>query len=175
MISFADNPLYKQVFSNSAITLYCPSETHSYHISRHIAAHAQNIYSGAGITKDLLGKYIDEILQRCNLQSKFEQRITDIGVLCNNLKYRMKYPVDDECAIRMGAIYTFMQGENPDTVINSFTDAKIAAAREHPDLYDFFLTEGKRLTPSWKAYEQDLNDTEYSTRRELQLKTLLPV
>lgn len=173
-MTFANNPNYIEVFTSPSVTLYCPAETHAYHLSRHIAAHAQNIYSSSGITPQLLTKFMDELIAQAN-DSNIKTLRTNVGILANNIKYRLRYPVDEDCAIRMGCIYTFMEGEDPDAVSSAWTERKLALAKQHPDLYTFFLTEGKRLTPSWKAYEQDLNDMEYFSKRARELSSLLPV
>lgn len=173
-MNFKDNPEYVQVFHSDSITLYAPAETKDYHISRYIAGNAQNIYSSCGVNREMLLAFMDEIITKCNDKKETTVR-TDVGILANNIKYRLKYPVDEDCAIRMAAIYTFMDGEDPDKVNNVFTEAKIKAAHADPELYSFFLTEGIKLTPNWKEYEQDLIDTEYFQKRKLQLKTLLPV
>lgn len=168
-MNFEGNILYKEVFRSDNIVLYAPVE--DYHISRYIAANAQNIYSSCGITRELLSSFLDEFIRQAN-DEKIKQLRTNIGVLANNLKYRLQYPVDEECAIRMGAIYTFMQGEDPNTVVNAFTEAKVNAARQDPALYAFFLNEGIKLTPSWTGFDSPLTDTEYLMKRQLELNRL---
>lgn len=172
-MNLADNPLYTCVFDNG-IKLYAPAAGNNYHLSRYIAAGAQNIYSSCGITPEVLNTFLDEMIRQAN-DEKIKELRTNIGVLANNLKYRLKYPVDEECALRMGAIYTFMPDENPDEVHDAFTQAKMKAAKENPELYAFFLNVGIEHTPSWKAYENHLTDTGYFQNRDNDLKALLPV
>src|SRR5690348_822772 len=146
-MTFKDNPEYKEVFElkgDSPTKFYIPDNTaEGYHISRFVAASAQNIYSKAGITAELLDKLMDVILVLCNDTKKTTPNLrTDIALIANQVKYRTKYPVDEDCAIRMGAIYIFMEGEDPHKVNDVWTRRKVQMAKDNPDLYAFFLTTG---------------------------------
>lgn len=168
------NPSYQVVFTSKVhkIDFYAPVETAEYHMSRYVAAGAQNIYSAAGTTKDYLERVIDKMLDLCNNEKSKDRIRTDIGTLCNNLKARMKYPVDEDCAIRMGAIYSIMEHENPDTVNATDTDRKVELAKADPELYAFFLTIGIQSTPSWKDCGITSLMTEYFRKRKDDLAAL---
>lgn len=169
-----DNPSYKVVFRSEVhgIDFYAPVETAEYHMSRYVAAGAQNIFSASGATKDFLEKVIDKMLDICNNERSKDTIRTDIGTLCNNMKARMKYPVDEDCAIRMGAIYSIMEGENPDEVKATYTERKVKLAHEDPDLYAFFLGIGISSTPSWKDYGINSLTMEYFQNRKDMLRLL---
>lgn len=174
----------KEVYKSSVhnISFYIPANN-NYHLSRHMAASAQNIYSASGITKDLLSKYIDAMIGMCNEEKNVKTLRTDIGTLCNNLKYRLSYPIDEDCALRMGAIYCLLEDEAPDTINPELTEKKILLAKgdynkgmkPDPDLYAFFLITGIVYTPAWKEYEKLTQDTEYFKKREETLRMMLPL
>lgn len=174
MTTFKDNPQYQLAYEGCKHELYVPISENDYHLSRYVAANAQNIYSASGATKELLSSFMDEIIKRCNDEKDIKTLRTDIGVLCNNIKYRLKYPVDEDCALRMGAIYCFMEGEDPNEVSDMWTRKKVELARNDDALYSFFLTEGIKRTPSWIGLDNPLTNTDYSTKREQDLSALLP-
>lgn len=177
-----DNPLYKEIFHSKVHDkkFYAPANDGDYHMSRYIAAGAQNVYSASGATKELLERYIDKIVDICNNERNKDTIRTDIGTLCNNLKYRMRYPVDEDCALRMGAVYCIMEGEDPDTVNPKDTERKVSMAKgvfdknipADPDLYAFFLSIGLQSTPSWKEYEADISNLDYFKDRNKALETM---
>lgn len=183
-MSFKDNPLYKVVFESKVhgCKFYAPSADSDYHLSRYVAAGAQNIYSGAGTTKDALKAITDKMLELCNDEKNLKQLRTDLTVLAQNIQYRLKYPIDEDCAIRMGAIYVFMEDEEPDEVHDLFTRRKIMMAKgdlankipADPELYAFFLNTGIANTPAWRESETDLSDTAYFRTREEALSALVP-
>lgn len=178
-MQFADNPLFKEVFHSSVhgVKFYAPANG-EYNMSRYVAAGAQNIFSAAGMTKGLITSFLEKMLDICNEEKNNKRLKTDIAILCNNLLYRTKYPVDEDCAIRMGCIYTFIDGENPDKTDPSFTAKKMDLVKSEPhdpDLYAFFLTLGAALTPSWNEPEQITIDWEYLMKRADQLKALMPL
>lgn len=179
-----DNPKYQLAFESvvHGIRLYVPTTDTDYHLSRYVAAGAQNIYSASGATKDLLSAMMDKMIDMCNNERDVKTLRTDIGVLANNIKYRLRYPIDEDCALRMGATYCFLEDEDPDTVSDVYTRKKLQYAKgdtQHniphdPDLYSFFLNLGQINTPSWKGLEQDLNDTDYLKNRTEALQSLMP-
>ncbi len=174
-MTFADNPAYKPVVTAADGTVYyMPEDVTSYHLSRRVAAGAQDIFSASGATKELLGALVKQMLEMCNSDKPAATFRTDIGTLCNNLLYRMQYPVDEHCAIRMGSIYVFAEGEDPDKLEDFWTQRKTAHALNDPVLYSFFLTLGIELTPSWADLKDTLTDTAFlqSRRDALQGLTL---
>lgn len=182
---FANNPKYKEVFYSTVHNLrfYMPEDIATgYHLSRYVAAGAQNIYSGAGATKDLLDALMDKMLERCNDEKNLKNLRTDIAVLANNIKYRLRYPVDEDCALRMGAIYCFIDGEDPDTTEDYHTRRKVMLAKgdnaqnipPDPQLYAFFLSIGIPYTPAWSELSDTLTSTSYFSQRQETLNALMP-
>jgi hypothetical protein len=182
---FANNPKYKEVFYSKVhdIKFYMPEDVATgYHLSRYVAAGAQNIYSSAGATKDLLGAMMDKMLELCNEEKNVKSLRTDIATLANNIKYRIKYPVDEDCALRMGAIYTFVDGEDPDSTEDYWTRRKLALAKgdaaqnipPDPELYAFFLSIGMPFTPSWSELSPGSTGSGYFSQRTETLNALQP-
>lgn len=153
-----------------------------YHMSRYVAAGAQNIYAASGATKDLLAGMMDKMLELCNDEKSINNLRTDIATLANNIKYRLRYPVDEDCALRMGAIYTFAEGEDSSTTEDYWTGQKLAWAKgdasqnisPDPELYAFFLSIGIEFTPSWKEQSAILTDSNYFKTRMDNLNGLQP-
>lgn len=182
---FAENPKYKEVFYSVVHNLrfYMPADVaNGYHMSRYVAAGAQNIYASGGATKELLGNMMDKMLELCNDEKSLKSLRTDIATLANNIKYRLRYPVDEDCALRMGAIYTFVEGEEADITEDYWTARKVAMAKgdiaqnikPDPELYTFFLTIGIPFTPAWSGQLSTLNSTNYFNRRNDTLNSLVP-
>lgn len=162
-----DNPLFQVAFHSEVhnMDFYIPANDTEYHLSRYVAANAQNIYSASGTTKELLSTYLDEIIKICNDKEVKTVR-TDVGTLVNNLKMRMKYPIDEDCALRMGAIYCMADDEDPNQVNETLTRQKVNLAKKDPAMYDFFLLMGIRHTPAWSEYGHLLTDMDYFKKRD---------
>lgn len=184
-MTLKDNPAYKEVFESHVhnVKLYAPVEVTKYHNSRHIAARVQDLYSQSGATKELQAQYYNEIERLCleGIQRNAKENFMAINTLMANLKYRHAYPIDDMCAIRMGAIYCFLEDENPDTVNAFYTQKKVEYAlgkglelSADPDMYAFFLDMGIAYTPSWQGSLDHLNDTAYFETRSEKLRELSP-
>lgn len=179
-MTYANNPLYKEVFYSKVhdVRFYMPENEANYHISRHIEANRQNIFSAAGVTKEHLDVITQEMLRLCNAEKIDANLRTNMAVLVNNIRVRMKHPIDEDCALRMGAIWTFMEGEDPDSVHRVWIDKKIdmcKGSKPDPELYDFFLSMGVALTPSWSelpALSETMSD--YLTRRAQMLRDVTP-
>lgn len=180
-----DQNLYAVAFESKIhnCKLYVPATDTDYHMSRYLAAGAQNIYSSSGATRDVLSAIADRVLSICNADKKqADTWRSDISTLMNNVKYRLQYPIDEDCAIRMGAIYCFMEEENPDEMHDVYTRKKIAMAKgdpingipADPELYAFFLNLGVKSTQSWKEYETLLEDTDYFLNRQETLSSMTP-
>lgn len=168
----SDTHKYRIVYDNHGIKLYEP--TGDYHMSRYVAAQSQYIYSASGATKDYLKTLATQVKAICDNEDTRLTWRTDIGTLMNNLLYRMQYPVDEDCAIRTGALYYFIDGEDPEVVNPVLTERKVELARQHPDLYTFFLSAGIVSTPSWKPIERDSLTTQYFQGRREALRNLTP-
>lgn len=182
---FSENPKYKEVFHSTVhnIRFYMPADiANGYHMSRYVAAGAQNIYASGGATKDLLNRMMDKMLELCNDEKSVKTLRTDIATLANNIKYRLRYPVDEDCALRMGAIYCFVDGENPDVTEDYWTNRKITLAKgdagqdikPDPELYAFFLSIGVAYTPAWSEQSAILTDSNYFSQRREVLNALMP-
>lgn len=176
-----ENPNYQIVFHSDVhnLDVFAPSDiANGYHLSRYVAAGAQNIYSASGATKDFISLVTAKMIELCNTDNNSKTFKTDITALAHNLQYRTKYPVDEDCAIRMGAIYTFLEDENPDDVQDLFTKKKMklakgdAETKADPALYAFFLNTGIIYTPAWSELGE-LSKDYFLTRAET-LNSLTP-
>lgn len=181
-MKFKDNPEYTEVHTLAIegelpVKFYIPADVaQGYHISRYAAAQAQNIYSGSGATAEVLNSLMDSIIKLCNDGKKTTSTIrTDIGILANQVKYRTKYPVDEDCCLRMAAIYTFIEGEDPNRVNNDWINKKVNLAKSNADLYTFFLHMGMIYTPSYRELSEVLKDSDYFQTRAEAIRGLTPV
>ncbi|HEU0227248.1 MAG TPA: hypothetical protein VFQ86_05900 [Arachidicoccus soli] len=184
MVNFSDNPDYKLAFESKVHgkKFYVPTNLSNYHISRQMAANAQNIYASSGATKDVLKYLVTKMLDIANDEKDLGMVRTDIGTLCNNILYRLQYPVDEDCGLRLGATYTFIEGEDPNIYSLAFTQQKELLARgdvrtgvqPDPDLYAFFLSMGIASMESYQDLSEDLKDMEYLVQREKILRSLTP-
>lgn len=181
----AKNKQYKLAFTSKVhkVKFYTTIEGGNYHMSRYIAAGHQNIYSASGATEDFMRKWTGQMLDIVNNQNNKDRLRSDCSVMLNNLAYRQKYPVDEDCGLRMGAIYLIAQDEDPDTYDNFQTERKVKLAKGNaaegispdPDLYTFFLTLGIVNTPSWQEHQTDTIGTEYFLKRREMLQSLTPL
>lgn len=176
------NPQYEHQITVEGYSLYIPANTADYHMSRYVEATNQNIYSQSGANKDVLEVVMDEIILRCNDTSNIKTLRTDIASLANNIKYRLKYPVDEHCIIRMGAILSFLEyeeegkliSENPDKAEIMWLNKKMDLAFKYPDLYAFFLSWGVSNTPSYREALDTLNSTDYFVKRKQAIASMMP-
>lgn len=113
-----------------------------YHTSRYLQLQQQWIYASAGNTKDVLEQYITTILDMVNSDKPVSSFRTDIGVICNNIKYRMKFPVDEMAALRMGMTVAFLDGENPEQPMTHHWQSQKEKLCENGEWYTFFLSMG---------------------------------
>ncbi len=178
-----DNPKYKVVFTSKVhnIDFYQPVDVSQYHLSRKIAAAAQDIYSQSGATKETLESLMKRLLEGVNKEKNDINFRSDVAVIANNILYRLKYPVDQHCGVRMGAILTFMECENPEEMQDLFTQKKLEMAlgnggtiKADPELYAFFLNMGILFTPSYADLLDTLADKDYWEQRMKNLQGLTP-
>lgn len=148
---------------------YSHSNISNYHMSRYLAANAQNQYSAAGITPEVMIAITDKIIQSVN-----DKKLADCAVLANNLKYRSRYPVDEHASLRMAMIYTFVEREHADKCENHWTEWKLQKILAEPEAYSFFLPIGLELTPAYKEYLQEISETSLSQRQEILRTMTLP-
>jgi hypothetical protein len=184
-MKLSENPAYKAVFTSKVhnVTFYMPADiANGYHTSRHVAAVAQDVFSGGGSTRDYLRKVALQVLSWCNEEKNMSELRTNVSAMMQNLLYRTDYPVDELCSIRMGAIYTIMEGEDPDAVQDYWTQQKIILAtgsyerniKADGELYTFFLSTGIQFTPSYKESSLTSIDTTYFNIRREALEGILP-
>ncbi len=171
-----DNPSFALVHKmKSGTEFYVHTNDSEIALARFIAAQAQNIYSQSGATKEMLQALVGQMLDIVNDDKSNNKRIrSDISTLCNNILYRTKYPLDEECSLRMGAIYTIMDGEDPNKCEDSWTQKKMKLAREDRGLYDFFIQMGINATPAYRELSTASSDSGYFQRREQTLEALTP-
>lgn len=174
-MQYKDNPAYQVAFTafkgqtDKEVHFYTPKDVmNGYHMSRKIAGQVQDMFGASGITRDLLSDLFEQMEQVINSDEKNAQIRTKLSNLIANGKYRMKYPVDEMCALRMAALYLFIEGEDPNTVAPYITEQKVKIALSDPDAYAFFLTIGTEFMPSWNELNQSLKDADYlRTRNEM--------
>lgn len=147
--------LYKLEGTFDKYRIYTPTNiAEGYHLSRKVQADHQVIYSNAGATEEQLNVAMDAILQYCNDSGKLDR--TNIAVIANDIKYRLKYPVDEHCAIRMGCILSFVEwdevvgqykqhNENNPTLSEGdlYPEVRTRTVSEDPNKYDAFFTNVK--------------------------------
>jgi len=183
-IIYQDNPEFQEIFESKVHNqkFYMPSDiANGFHISRFVAAGAQDIFSNAGTTKDFLKMVAQQVKEWCN-NGKVTEIRTNIATLMDNLLYRLEYPVDEYCLLRMGAIFTFVEDENPNVVHDFWTQKKMLWAlgdyerhlKPDPDLYAFFLSMGLQFTPSYRGLLDISSNSNYLTERGIILNNLLP-
>lgn len=180
-MDFKNNPEYQEVFTlkrdgKEDLHFYQPvSPVEGYHISRYVSAQAQSAYAAAGITPEMLNALMDNVIALVNDEKKGKSTLrTDIGVIANQIKYRTKYPVDEDVCLRMSAIYLLMDGEDPNKMQESWTKHKVSLAKENPDLYAFFLTMGIKFTPKYLELSEALNLGEYFQTRSEAIRSMSP-
>lgn len=176
-MTYADNIEYKEVFHSTKhnVRFYMPAnESMGYHVSRYQEAGQQHVYASCGITREYMDAITHQMLEVINDKKKYQ--LSDVAVLVNNLRYRLQYPVDEDCALRMSAVYIFVEGEDPAIPQREWINKKLEWAKSDPDLYAFFLNMGLMFTPSWKEYLPGINEiNDYLTNRQQILSSLLPI
>jgi hypothetical protein len=177
-----NNPAFKEVFTHDIYRFYVPTEHTKYHTSRYLEANNQMIFATNGATKETLVAHLDKIIEICNAQTPIATTRTDIAALCNSLIYRTKKPVDEKCAIRLGALLCFMEYEHEDKTVSedpNMTEGfwlakKMDLAMNNPTLYTFFLTLGVDSTELYKEALGTSRIEDYLATRKEMLASLLP-
>jgi hypothetical protein len=186
-MTYANNPAFKEAFVSTVhnARFYVPSDTSTgFHVSRVVGAQAQDIYSGAGATKETIDLITKAMLDLLEDEGKARIR-TEGALLMQNLRYRLQYPVDEDCLVRMGAILTFMESpdygfEEHDSLLAHHTELKLRLAKggekKGPDskLYAFFLSMGAAYTPSYNGLSDICLDLEYHQQRAETLQSMTP-
>lgn len=174
---YANNPAYKLEATFGEYKVYSPvTITEAIHVVRYVAAINQEIYNRAGATKDVIETVCNEIITRAN-DDKFKTARTEIAQLANSLLYRLKNPVDEHCALRMGHVLSFMetdeQSEDANVTTGFWMDKKMALSMSNPEAYAFFLTMGIRHSETYSKAFDTLTDTNYFQNREQNLAAIL--
>ncbi len=177
-----NNSEYELQAEEGPYRIYTPVNiAEGYTTERYVQAMHQEMYSNAGITADTLRVIAEDILARCNSTQPTETIRTDVGTLMHNILYRLQNPVDEHCAIRTGAILSFLEYENSDghTVTEDprkydgfWTKKKEGLAFEYPELYAFFLEMGLNNTPQYRQAFDISTNPDYFSHRSETLKTL---
>lgn len=181
-MTLAENPAYVKVWEWGSYSFFTDFNVTDLHASRYVEALRYLEYANCGITPDILGQLMDEIIQRCNMTLEMKTRTTDIAALAQNVKYRLAHPVDQHCAIRIGSLMSYMEyehegkiiAENPQKAESFWFEKKQRLAMEVPEVYSFFIELGMANLPTYKELWPTLSDTDYFLRRDHILSSLLP-
>ncbi len=165
-------PDYRIAFTNEIVRFWIPSETTSYHKGREMAMQACDTYSRCGISREVLSSFAETMIEFANKQLNVDTLRTDLGVIANNIKYRLNNIVDEQCALRMGAIACFIDGEDPNQVSEAWTQKKLAYAANNPDVHAFFLDMGIAFTPEYVNLLRGLTAEDYLKERAIMLDML---
>lgn len=174
MSKIKDNPAYKLEASFGDVNIYLPVDITNYHMSRYVQLQHQLIFANGGATSEELERIASEILKRCNMTTKMDNRVTDIGVLANQILYRIKHPVDEHCAIRIGAVLCFMEGEDPEKYDIFWTKKKEELAHSNPEAYAFFLSWGVANIEKYRTHFDTSISLDYFSKRREALMSLTP-
>lgn len=175
---FKNNPEFELAHTSGNNRYYILKDHTQYHTSRLLAAQNQLIFSSSGATKDVLTAHLDKIIEYCNEPKPIATLRTDIAAVCHALKARTRYPVDEKCAIRLGAILCFAETEHQSEDTNTTTDYwlnfKMREAYKHSDLYTFFLSWGISNTPEYRELLNTSKAQDYFQTREEAIRAVLP-
>ena len=167
---FKDNPQYNKVISsNNGTDFYMLKDFSQYHMSRFLAASANDRYARLGLTPDVMYAIEENILKATELKNW-----ADIAVWVNNLRARRSEPVDEFAALRMASIYSFIDGEDPEKCEPVWNNKKFQLIKEEPALFSFFLNIGLQFTPSYQDLLKNISETSLKMRRDV-LNQLTPV
>lgn len=184
MINYATDPKYKLAADCGGYKLYIPINVTDYHKSREVEASVQNTWSSAGMTPEYLESLCQEGLKMFEDDPKNENLRANGMAILNQLIYRTKYPVDGLCAVRMGAILTFIEWEEngniisePEIITYPWIKKKIELAHDpnNWDLYNFFFQLGMSNTEAYFDHLEVLKDPAYLEMREEIIQSFYPL
>ncbi|MEG1199967.1 MAG: hypothetical protein RSD53_11280, partial [Algoriella sp.] len=66
---------------------------------------------------------------------------------------------------RMAMIYHFIDGENPDSCENHWTEEKLKLVKQDPEAYSFFLPIGLQFTPVYQEFLTEVSTNSLEQRR----------
>jgi hypothetical protein len=154
---------------------YIPNDTTAYHKSRELAMNGQDMFSRSGITPELLEQFAQLLLDEANAQNAKDKLRSNVAVIATNILLRLKDPIDEHCAIRMGAIALVHHDEDPDRCDRAWIKKKMDIAAQHPDIYSFFLHTGIAFTPEYSNLLRGLEAEDYLESRAQKLKNCQPI
>lgn len=182
-VIFKGNPEYVEAFYSEVHkkSFYMPANpANGYSVIRLMAAEGQARYASCGTTKELLAAFMDKLIEMCNGQNATPTLKTDVGLIANNIKYRLSYPVDEDASARIGASLTFVDGEDPIGMAAHLTDQKLMLAKGDilkglpcdDKLYAFFLSLGIEYLGKFIDLESITLDSDYFRNRRTALEGL---
>lgn len=185
MAFYKDNPDFELKLSHEAggitYNIYVPANIATgYSTQRWVAAQEQQVYASAGANSEILQALAEAGIAACEDGTKGRVR-TDNAALWNNVLYRLKYPVDMHCAIRMGAILSMMEyeedgkvySEPADEITGVWRGKKERLALQDEAMYTFFLSWGAANTLAYQQHLGILTDTEYFLKRDQALQAIM--
>lgn len=172
MFSFHNNPEYTP-HNVGDIIIYTCTDPNGYHMTRYVEAQNQQIFASCGFTKEKLQAVTDEIIKICNDGTKQAVR-TDVAALANMLQYCMQYPLEENCALKMGCVLSFIDGEDPNKVHPAKEAEKLALALNNPEAYTFFLSWGLSNIPEYRKILDISTSSDYLVKRKETMRSLLP-
>lgn len=175
MSTLHDNADYKLVLSHAGHDFFMPTDTTTYSKWRELAMSGQDAFSRAGISEDVLKQFAQQLLDKCNKQPNDTTLRSDTAVIATNILLRLREPVDELCAVRMGAIACIHADEDPVQCTRSWIAKKMELAKEHPAIFDFFLHMGIGFTPLYGSLLRGLTAEEYLTNRNEQLSKVVSI
>lgn len=175
---YTNNGDYRQelvkTIAGTEYRIFIPAnEATGYHMQRWVKAQEHSIYANAGGNKEVFQAIAEAGIDICENQPKANVR-TDNAALWNNILYRLRYPVDADAGIRMGAMLSFMEIVNADGSVTAepagdvqqwWLQKKEDLCRLDPDMYAFFLSLGIANLPVYKQLFDTSMDQEYFRKR----------
>lgn len=175
MTTAATHPDYELVQTFGEHSFYKPKETTNYHKSRELAMSGQDQFSRSGISPDVLQAFAQELLDHSNKPATKDTFRSTVAVIATNILLRLRNPVDELCAIRMGAIAMIHADEDPDKCTQGWIKRKMELAHENPNIFDFFLQMGIAFTPEYGSLLRTITAEDYLTNRNQQLQLVQPI
>lgn len=169
------NTEYQLALEHAGHRFYVPIETIGYSKWRELAMTGQDMFSRSGIDPDTLQAFAKQLLDKCNDGKGHATLRSDVAVIATNILVRLRNPIDELCAIRMGAIALIHEDEDPIKVSQAWIRKKMDIAQEHPTIFDFFLQTGVALTPEYSSLLRGLTAEDYLMNRAQLLQQTTPI
>src|ERR1043165_766903 len=123
-MALKNNPNFELKKESGSVRIYVLTNTMALHTKRYAEIFYQQIYANSGANAEVLRQTYQEMLDRCNDMKNAKTFRTDMSALVQSLMYRLEYPVDQHCAIRMGCICSFMEFDTVDVAGNPITQSE---------------------------------------------------